>query len=140
MPKLTNSLPKYRKHSSGSARVTINGRDYLLGPYGTKASNFEYDRIIAEYLASGRSTSYGLPTDDLSMAMVMADYLDYAKVYYGTGTSSEWHRIKLATKPIKAMYASHLAVEFGPSEFKAVRQSMIDSGLSRTGINAHSRR
>ncbi len=55
MPKLTNSLPKYREHSSGNARVTISGRDYLLGPYGTKASNLEYDRSIAEYLASGRS-------------------------------------------------------------------------------------
>jgi hypothetical protein len=54
---LTNSLSEYRKHSSGNARVTINGRDYLLGPRGTKASKREYDRLIAEYLATGRSSA-----------------------------------------------------------------------------------
>ena len=77
MPRLTNSLPKYRKHSSGNARVTINGRDYLLGPHGTKASKREYDRLIAEYLASGRSGSFGAKSDQLTMARVMADYLNY---------------------------------------------------------------
>ena len=54
------SIPSYRRHSSGQARVTINGRDYLLGPHGTRASHREYDRLIAEYLASGRSSSFGV--------------------------------------------------------------------------------
>ena len=71
MPRLTNAVPKYRKHSSGNARVTINGRDYLLGPHGTKASKREYDRVIAEYLASGRSGSFGVTSDQLTIAMVM---------------------------------------------------------------------
>ena len=45
MPKLTNSVPKYRKHrASGQAVVTLNGRDHYLGPHGTKASRIEYDR------------------------------------------------------------------------------------------------
>ncbi len=52
-------VPKYRKHRSGQARVTINGRDYDLGPYGTQASKREYDRLLAEYLASGRNGSFG---------------------------------------------------------------------------------
>lgn len=50
MPSPTNSIPKYRKHSSGQARVTINGRDYLLGPHGSKASIREYDRLIPSIL------------------------------------------------------------------------------------------
>jgi hypothetical protein len=32
------SVPSYRRHSSGNARVTINGRDYMLGPYGSPES------------------------------------------------------------------------------------------------------
>ena len=44
MPKLINSLPKYRKHrASGQAVVTLNGRDHYLGPHGTKANKREYD-------------------------------------------------------------------------------------------------
>jgi hypothetical protein len=84
MPKVTSSVPKYRKHSSSAAHV--NGRVFLLGPYGTKASKIEYDRIIAEYLVSGRRASCGFPNESLTIVSVMADYLDHAKAYYGTAS------------------------------------------------------
>lgn len=77
MPRLTNARPKYRKHSSGNARVTISGHDYLLGPHHSKASKRDYDRILAEYLASGRSTTLGAPSD-ATMAEATLDYLKYA--------------------------------------------------------------
>ena len=55
MPKLNHQNPSYRKHrASGQAIVTIGGRDIYLGPYGTKASKAEYDRIVSEWLANGR--------------------------------------------------------------------------------------
>src|SRR4051812_48001812 len=38
-------IPKYRRHSSGRARVTLNGRDHLLGPYGSAASRQAYERL-----------------------------------------------------------------------------------------------
>jgi hypothetical protein len=133
MARPRSDVPSYRKHRSGQARVTINGRDYYLGPHGTKASKAKYDRLVAEYLASGRSGSFGATADQLTMAMIVRDYLRHAKTYYGTGPSSQWHRCKLAFKPIKELYAATPAVEFGPERFKAVRQRMIDYGLSRTG-------
>ena len=47
MPRLTKSVPKYRKHrASGQAIVTLNGRDHYLGPHRTQASRIEYDRLI----------------------------------------------------------------------------------------------
>ena len=52
MPKLTQAVPQYRKHrASGQAIVSIGGQDVYLGPYGTKASKVEYDRLIGEWLA-----------------------------------------------------------------------------------------
>lgn len=46
MPKLSNSVPKYRKHrASGQAVVTLDGRDFYLGPHNTKSSKLEYDRL-----------------------------------------------------------------------------------------------
>lgn len=135
MPKLSNALPKYRKHSSGQARVTINGRDYLLGPWKSKTSIREYDRVIAEYLASGRSPTYGIESGGYTVAMFVRDYLSHCRTWYGTDTNSEFHRIKPALKPLLDLYRDHLANEFGPTGFKAVRQSMIESGLTRQGIN-----
>ena len=55
MPRLTNALPSYRKHrANGQAVVTLSGADHYLGKYGTKASRTLYDRLVAEWLASGR--------------------------------------------------------------------------------------
>jgi len=87
MPQLSKILPKYRKHSSGQARVSINGRDYLLGPYGTKASKRGYDRLIAEYLASGRSAAFGVHVEAYTMAMVMDDYPRFSRFPFSSSTS-----------------------------------------------------
>lgn len=35
-------LPSYRRHTSGQARITINGKDHLLGPYGSDESKGAY--------------------------------------------------------------------------------------------------
>lgn len=51
MPRLSKSLPKYRKHKrSGQAIVTVGGKDHYLGRYGTQASELEYDRIVTSGL------------------------------------------------------------------------------------------
>jgi hypothetical protein len=55
MPRLVDLTPKYRCHkASGQAIVTVQEHDFYLGPWNTKASKLEYDRIIGEWLASGR--------------------------------------------------------------------------------------
>ena len=65
MPRLVESRPKYRRHrASGQAVVTLNGRGHSLGPHGTKVSMREYDRLISEYLSSGRSQSFRAPQHD----------------------------------------------------------------------------
>ncbi len=131
----TGRIPKYRKHSSGQARVTINGRDYLLGPHGTKTSKNEYDRVIAEFLASGRSPTFGIQQDAYTVAMLIRDYLSHARSYYGTDEASDYHRIIPALKPVKALYAKSNAADFGPTQIKAVRETMVRSGLTRQGVN-----
>ena len=58
MPRLTRSLPKCRKHGpSKLSFVELNGRRHYLGPHGSRASNNEYDRLIAEWLGRGRRLS-----------------------------------------------------------------------------------
>ena len=141
MPPLGNRVPKYRKHKqSGQAIVTINGRDHLLGPHGTKASTLEYDRLITEWLSSGRSTAYGVPEHIDSVTELVVDYVEYVKVYYGTGPNSELHRVTRVLRPVRELYGRTSAAAFGVLAFEAVRQKFLDEGLSRSFINASMRR
>jgi len=51
MPRLTQSLPAYRKHrASGLAFVELNSFRHYLGPHGTKSSKAEYDRLVSQTL------------------------------------------------------------------------------------------
>lgn len=141
MPRLKNSLPKYRKHKqSGQAIVTLSGRDFLLGPHGTQASRLEYDRLIMEWLASGRSPSFGTAAETMSITELVVDYAEYIKSYDGCGPNSEFHRIPKVLRPVRRMYGKTPAAEFGVQQFKAIRQSFIEEGLSRSFINASMRR
>lgn len=48
-------IPQYRRQPSRNlAKVTIEGKDFYLGPWKSKASYLEYDRLIVEWLANGR--------------------------------------------------------------------------------------
>jgi hypothetical protein len=70
-----NRLLKYRKHrASGQAVVTLNGRDFYLGPHNTKASKLEYDPDLDAHIdymtgAANQIPSLGL-TDTIPSQQV----------------------------------------------------------------------
>ena len=141
MPRLIQSVPKYRKHrASGQAVVDVNGRRHYLGPHGTKASKLEYDRLITEWLSSGRSSSFGVPEHAVSITELVVEYVEYVKSYYGTGRNSELHRVTTILRTLRELYGRTPAAEFGPLQFKAVREKLIGKKLARSFINASMRR
>ncbi len=93
-------MPSYRKHSSGQARVTLNGRDFLLGPYDSPESHVAYRKIIGEWLASSKSPAFREKSP--TMAQVVLGYLSHAKEYYAQGT--EYQNLVLACKPVSELY------------------------------------
>lgn len=146
-------IPRYLKHSSGQARVIINGKVYYLGKHGTKASKQRYDALVAEWLSTGRSNTFGLNASALTLADVVVGYLRHCKSHYDGG--SEYVQTKLLLRVVSKLYATHSAVDFGPLQYKAVRETLIgdpkcqwSSGnqkknakpLSRQYINAQMKR
>lgn len=97
--------PKYRHHkATDRAVVSINGRDIYLGQYNSKRSLTTYERIIAEWEASGRSTSFGVAKPDVTVAMLCADYMDYADEYYPrSGKNCKADQIRVALKVFDAL-------------------------------------
>ena len=64
-------------------------------------------------------------------------YWEYAKGYYRKNgePTREISALKSALRPVRELYGSHPAREFGPLALETVRQRMIALGWSRTGIN-----
>jgi len=132
----TLRVPSLRRHRpSGRAVVTINGKDYYLGRYGSQESKAEYQRLLAEFLSGGLRA--GSVSSDLTINELAAAYLRFADQYYlkNGQPTKEPKDIGFAIKPLRQLYGHTLASEFGPIRIKAVRQAMIDSGLCRNEIN-----
>ncbi len=136
MPKLTKSTPKYRKHrATGQAVVSLNGKDFYLGPHGTKTSKTEYDRLIGEWLANGRTIPQS--KGEITVTILINAYWKFAKSYYvkdGKKTN-ELAGVKAAVKVLKDRYGNSPVSEFGPLALEAVRNDMIATGNSRRYIN-----
>lgn len=134
------SPPSYVKHkASGQAVVYQNGKTAYLGKYGSAASKEAYKRLVAEWTTTG-----GLPNcqQEITVTEVMDAYIAFAKRYYRKAgkVTREYGLVVEACRAIKPLYGRALAVEFGPLAMKTVRQSLIDSGISRKYINKQTQR
>jgi integrase len=132
-------IPTYRKHgASGQAVVNICGKTIYLGPHGSKASIREYDRVIAEWLARGRAPEPTVETS-ISLNVLCARYLQYAIGYYQKNgrCTKVVPGIKSVIRYLREWYGAEPAAEFGPVALKAIRQRMVDDGLSRRYVNDH---
>jgi integrase len=134
-------IPKYRKHSSGQARVTLGGQTFYLGKYGSPESREKYARLIAEVAASGGQNSGDAAAScgrhDLTIEELLADYWRFAKTYYSKDgvPTKELACMREALRPLRALYGHAYVRDFGPKALKAVRQKTIDSGITRGLIN-----
>jgi integrase len=125
-------IPSLRLHRpSGQAVVTLAGTDRYLGRYGSPEAKQAYDRLLGEWLAAGRPQK---TARELSMADVLADYLEFARHYYAP-PSRELEGILPALRPLKA-YASQPAASFGPLALRSIMDQWVRDGLGRSTINA----
>ena len=139
MPYKTSRIPTYRRHSSGQARVTLNGQDHLLGPYGTDASHEAYRRLIAEWLENhGRSQKVReQERPPTTVNEVILAYWQFAEQYYGfDGRRGDEACLRHALRIVKLLYGRTPAEAFGPLAIKACRRKMVEKGWSRTYVNA----
>src|SRR5262249_36493215 len=105
-----------------------------------------YDALISEWLAAGRrvtdaataatgSTRFG---PGLAVAELILAFWRHAQRHYrrpgGTGTN-ELNDQRLSLRPLRELYAALPAADFSPLKLKAVRQRMVEAGLSRGVIN-----
>ena len=132
-------VPKYRRHKgTGQAVVTLDGRDFYLGKFGSAASHKEYRRLTAEWLAAGGQLPVGNESE-LTIAELLKRYRKFAERYYrprpGSRTN-ELSNIRYAVKPFREIYGHTPVAEFGPLALKALQHHLVGQRLSRRFINA----
>ena len=130
----TFPLPEYEQRGR-RAVVTINGRQYDLGKFGSEDSHEEYARVTGEYDSAGRPAYFGLPVEDLTVGKFAAYYQDFAYRYYGHGRT-EAESVKYAMRPMLEAYSRWAVKDFGPIQLKAVVNRMISRGWCRSHCNS----
>jgi integrase len=130
-------VPTYRRHSSGLARVTLDGKDHLLGPYGSPESHEAYRRLVAEWLERRNRPPAPPASAPVSVNEVILAYWKHASAYYGfDGSRGDESNLRDALRVVRALYGSTPARDFGPLALKACRSEMVRKGWSRTYTNA----
>lgn len=143
MPRLTRSIPAYRKHrASGQAVVTLGYRDFYLGPYGSKVSRNEYDRLVGEWLSQGRELGRQFAgadsnTNDLCVNQLIVAYLRFAQTYYRKHDqlTSEYAAIVHALRHLKRLYGRKAVHAFGPIALQNVMAAFVAAGWARYTVN-----
>lgn len=146
MPHDNSRQPKYRHYKPKDlAVVRIDGRDIYLGKFNSPESLEKYGRVLAEWRASGvvpvaSSAVVPVVPDDgpVTITELIVAFMRHAETFYrrpdGTPTG-ELNNYRDAFRPLRALYGTTPAKDFGPLALKAVRQAMVDKDLSRRVIN-----
>jgi len=89
-------------------------------------------------LPNGRRPTTGSPPPLSVAELILQFWKRHANFHYrhadGTPTS-ELDNYKLSLRPLRALFGQLPAAEFSPLKLKAIRQGMIESGMSRGVIN-----
>ena len=74
------NVPSLRHHkASGRAYVVLNNRTIYVGDYGTEEAVQNYNKTIAEWLASNKQTHS--PCDHISINKLLARFWAWAENY-----------------------------------------------------------
>ena len=137
------SVPSYRLHRpSGQAVVTVDRRDFYLGPFGSDESRRKYGEIISQLAGGNRLNLLQAPpavADDTgsSVAELCLVYLDYAESWYvknGQQTDEVdcYHSL---IRVVRELYGLKPLRDFGPHDLRAVQAKMVELTWSRGFIN-----
>jgi integrase len=130
--------PKLCRHPDGRAYVRIRGKFHYLGAFGSPEATQRYHALLAERLVLGAVGPQSDTKKPPTVALALAEYMDYARGYYAqAGGKSGGHidRIKTAILCACDLYGAELAENFGPLKLRGVQGELIMRGYSRTNIN-----
>jgi integrase len=138
----TPRIPKYRHYKPKDlAVVRIDGRDHYLGKFDSPESHERYRRLIAEWLSAGtqaRPDNRPTPAATSISELILAFWRHAETHYRGPDgrPTQELENLRAAIRPLRKLYGTTPAADFGPLALRSIRQELVRSGLCRTTVNA----
>lgn len=136
MPKVKLPQMRRQKRAQGAdvAYVVLSGVRIYCGAWKSTEAEQRYNKVIAEWIARGRVLP--APQDDITVVELTALYTKHIALEYADSQSVRDHT-RLAVQWLVDVYGPLPVVEIGPVALKAVRERMIDKGLSITSVNGY---
>ena len=124
--------PKFSRHSSGQARVRVDGRVHYLGPYGSREALEKYSRLIDDWRQSADS-----PPASLSIAQLTLLYFRRCRKHYRKADqeTSEVSNVRIAVRRLN-FCSRDIQAAFTPKMLRTVRDRMVAEGYVRTRLNS----
>lgn len=131
-------FPPYPKksHSSGQARIKINGKPVYLGKHGSPESWAQYRRCLAEW-ERGQPVTSRRSGSVRTVKEVVSAYLVHARDYYvkdGKSTG-QLERITRSLGFARNLYGERPIEDFDQASLELVRSEMIAADYSRGHVN-----
>lgn len=132
-------------HSSGQARVILDGRHVYLGPYDSPESRAKYQEIVRRHLADRTKAELARSVEfhtDITVAELVVRYLVHLESYYVKDgkRSSQVLLVKRAIRVLRERFGTLEAIQFGPRGLKACREEFVKLGWCRKEVNRGQRR
>ena len=122
-------VPKYRKHSGGSAFICWRGKRHYLGEFNTAESKAAYSRFLKKYVIpsldlQGVAAKGQVP--ESTVGGLCAGYLTHLKETLSPHGVSTWTGL---LNFVVREVGEYLCSDFGPLDLKDVRQTLVDEGM-----------
>lgn len=141
MPRKRNVVPKYLFHISGQARVSIAGRDFYLGKYGSPESLARYHSLLATYAETGTLPDE-TPTHQAEAAVtvlnLIAEYRQRVLPKYESKLGTKY-RLGRVLGILEERFGSVPVTSFGPRKLELVRDELLSTGNCRRYVNDQTR-
>ncbi|MFT4542728.1 MAG: hypothetical protein ACI841_005432 [Planctomycetota bacterium] len=112
----TKREPSLRRHkSSGNGYAKCNGRQMWFGPFDDPETHSQFAAFKAEWEAGGRRPTEVDQGEGLTIADLVARYLEHAVVYYRRPDGTQTHEvdnIRYTARPLLELFVSRLVSEF----------------------------
>lgn len=126
-------IPQMRKTKGKFARVTLNGKEHRLGPWGSDEAREKYDLLIQTWLGSGRDLGASRVTSITSVADLADAYLAWCgKTFQKAGSLTSTY--STTERALSLLYSSGQSLchrqEFGPKHLSEFRKWLAINGVT----------